>query len=59
MAVLNWGDSSHWATDPAPCVLCDQPTNLRSDRGKPAHKVCAEQWIDQHTTTTAPTNRPR
>jgi hypothetical protein len=48
MILLNWSDSSHWAKDPAPCALCDQPTNQRSDRGKPAHKVCVEKWIDQH-----------
>ncbi|GAA1101775.1 hypothetical protein [Kitasatospora arboriphila] len=49
MAVFDWRDSSHWASKPAPCGVCDKPTNLRSDRGKPAHKVCAETWTDQHT----------
>ncbi|MFG2825786.1 hypothetical protein ACGFX4_40950 [Kitasatospora sp. NPDC048365] len=49
MAVFDWRDSSHWASKPAPCGVCDKPTNLRSDRGKPAHKVCAETWTDQNT----------
>ena len=49
MALLDWRDSKHWAKDPAPCVICTKPTNLRSDRAKPVHKVCAEDWIDQHT----------
>ena len=48
VALLNWRDSSHWSDAPAPCVLCDKPTNLRSDRGRPVHKVCAERWTELH-----------
>ncbi|WP_199823409.1 hypothetical protein [Streptomyces sp. NRRL WC-3742] len=48
MALLDWRDSKHWAPKPAPCGVCDRPTNLRSDRGKPVHKVCAEQWLNRH-----------
>ncbi|QMU79814.1 hypothetical protein GXW83_33065 [Streptacidiphilus sp. PB12-B1b] len=55
MALLNWRDSSHWSDAPAPCVLCDKPTNLRSDRGKPVHKVCAEDWTSTHPTTATAT----
>ncbi|MFC1416514.1 hypothetical protein [Streptacidiphilus cavernicola] len=53
MPLLNWRDSKHWSDTPAPCVLCDKPTNLRSDRAKPVHKVCAEDWIDSHAAASA------
>ncbi|WP_405722191.1 hypothetical protein OG298_20710 [Streptomyces sp. NBC_01005] len=50
MALLDWSDKKHFdPTGDKPCVLCDKPTPLRSDRGKPVHKVCAEEWIDAHT----------
>ncbi|MFJ9854298.1 hypothetical protein [Streptomyces sp. NPDC101150] len=50
MALLNWRSAEHYDhTGDKPCVLCDKPTPLRSDRGKPVHKVCAEKWIDNHT----------
>ncbi|WP_433894803.1 hypothetical protein [Streptomyces sp. CA-111067] len=49
MAFLNWRDAKHYDhTGDKPCVLCDKPTPLRSDRGKPVHKVCAENWLDTH-----------
>jgi hypothetical protein len=48
MGLLDWRDSKHWSNTPDDCVICDKPTNLRSDRGKPVHKVCAENWNDQH-----------
>ncbi|MFD7942372.1 hypothetical protein [Streptomyces sp. NPDC059744] len=49
MALLNWSSPKHFdPTGDKPCVLCDKPTPLRSDRGKPVHKVCAEEWIDNH-----------
>ncbi|MFK0171148.1 hypothetical protein ACIQU5_20330 [Streptomyces sp. NPDC090306] len=50
MSLLDWRSAKHY--DPAgdkPCVLCAKPTPLRSDRGKPVHKVCAEEWIDRHS----------
>ncbi|MFJ2646586.1 hypothetical protein ACIO1C_07660 [Streptomyces sp. NPDC087420] len=50
MAFLNWRSSEHFDhTGDKPCVLCGTPTPLRSDRGKPVHKVCAENWIDANT----------
>jgi hypothetical protein len=50
VAFLDWRDAKHFdPTGDKPCVLCDKPTPLRSDRGKPVHKVCAEAWIDAHT----------
>ncbi|MEV0956687.1 hypothetical protein AB0I97_12465 [Streptomyces sp. NPDC049951] len=49
MALLDWSDKKHYdPTGDKACVLCDKPTPLRSDRGKPVHKVCAEDWIDNH-----------
>lgn len=49
MAFLDWRDFKHFdPTGDKPCVLCDKPTPLRSDKGKPVHKVCAENWLDTH-----------
>ena len=49
MTLLNWRDAKHFDhTCDKPCVLCGTPTPLRSDRDKPVHKVCAEEWIDTH-----------
>jgi hypothetical protein len=47
VALLDWRSPKHFdASGDKPCVMCDKPTPLRSDRGKPVHKVCAEAWID-------------
>lgn len=52
MALLNWRSGKHFDhSGDQLCVLCGGPTPLRSDRGKPVHKVCAEDWIDQHQNT--------
>ena len=61
MALLNWRDSAHWSGTDKPCVICHKPTPLLSDRGKPVHKVCAEQWIEDHpgTDTGKPAQRRR
>ncbi|MDT0347492.1 hypothetical protein [Streptomyces litchfieldiae] len=49
MALLNWRDAKHFDhSGDKPCVLCHKPTPLRSDRGKPVHKVCAESWLETH-----------
>ncbi|EGG49602.1 hypothetical protein SGM_0677 [Streptomyces griseoaurantiacus M045] len=49
MGLLDWRSPEHFDhTGDKPCVLCDKPTPLRSDNGKPVHKVCAEDWIDRH-----------
>ncbi|MEV6290188.1 hypothetical protein AB0M41_07035 [Streptomyces sp. NPDC051896] len=49
MALLDWRSSEHFdPTGDKPCVICSKPTPLRSDRGEPVHKVCAEEWIDAH-----------
>ncbi|MFF9360509.1 hypothetical protein [Streptomyces griseoluteus] len=49
MALLDWRSSKHYdPTGDKPCVLCTKPTPLRSERGKPVHKVCAEEWTDAH-----------
>ncbi|TGB09786.1 hypothetical protein [Streptomyces sp. MZ04] len=44
---LDWSGPGHWGDD-EPCVLCRRPTPLRSDAGKPCHKVCAEEWYEKH-----------
>ncbi|MFF7367405.1 hypothetical protein [Streptomyces tricolor] len=49
MALLYWRLTEHFDHGgDKPCVICARPTPLRSDRGKPVHKVCAEEWIDAH-----------
>lgn len=40
--VVDWRDSSHYSSDPAPCRYCANPTHLRDDLKLPAHKVCHE-----------------
>ncbi|MFE0192219.1 hypothetical protein [Streptomyces sp. NPDC058989] len=53
MALLNWRSAEHYDyTGDQPCVLCNKPTPLRSDKDKPVHKVCAENWLDTHTKDT-------
>lgn len=45
---LDWSNGPHWSFREAlPCRYdCGgQPTNLRDSKGKPAHKVCAEQAL--------------
>jgi hypothetical protein len=50
VAFLDWRSPEHFDhSADKPCVICTQPTPLRSDRGKPVHKVCAEKWIDERT----------
>ncbi|MFJ5175190.1 hypothetical protein ACIP68_15260 [Streptomyces griseoviridis] len=47
VALLDWRSPEHFDhTGDKPCVLCSRPTPLRSDLGRPVHKVCAEEWID-------------
>lgn len=49
VTLLDWRAAKHYDhTGDQPCVLCDKPTPLRSDKGKPVHKVCAENWLDTH-----------
>jgi hypothetical protein len=45
--LLDWRDGIHYRR-PAPCVLCGNPTPLRSHAGEAAHKVCAEDWNLAH-----------
>ncbi|MFG2658965.1 hypothetical protein [Streptomyces sp. NPDC048425] len=49
MPLLNWHEHQHFDhTGSRPCALCGKPTPLRSHDGEPVHKVCAEDWNDQH-----------
>ncbi|MFA3838623.1 hypothetical protein [Streptomyces aureus] len=49
MSVLDWHDAQHFdRTRDLPCALCARPTPMRSHHGEPVHKVCAEDWNDQH-----------
>ena len=40
--VFNWSSSEHTSSRLGKCRHCGEPTNLRDDAKKPAHKVCAE-----------------
>ncbi|MFZ3556438.1 MULTISPECIES: hypothetical protein [unclassified Streptomyces] len=51
--LLDWRDSSHWSWTPKPCRYCGEPTRLRDSKGKPAHKVCAEQALAQQAAEAA------
>jgi hypothetical protein len=41
---LDW--SHHRTGNGRPCVICQRPTCLRDENGRPSHKVCAEEAID-------------
>lgn len=43
--LLDWRDNSHWSWTPRPCRHCQGPTHLRDSKGKPTHKVCAEEAL--------------
>ncbi|MFH8797584.1 hypothetical protein [Streptomyces sp. NPDC017941] len=47
--LLDWHDSRHSiGRHGRTCVLCPQPTVLRSHHGEHVHKTCAERWISEH-----------
>ncbi|MEU1193548.1 hypothetical protein [Streptomyces sp. NPDC005859] len=49
--LLDWRDSRHFDRwQDLPCVLCHQPTPMRSHYGEPVHKACTEDWISSHAT---------
>lgn len=44
--LLDWSSPAHWDySGPAPCRYCGKPTHLRDSKGKPAHKVHAEEAL--------------
>ncbi|MGW1615746.1 hypothetical protein ACWCQZ_41120 [Streptomyces sp. NPDC002285] len=44
--LLDWSDKSvHWSSRELPCRYCGGDTHLRDSKGKPAHKVCAEEAL--------------
>lgn len=46
--VLNWSDRGHWnGGRTAPCHLCNRPTFLLDDDGRPAHKTCTEEAMER------------
>ncbi|MPY30153.1 hypothetical protein FNH09_02120 [Streptomyces adustus] len=50
-ALMDWRDGRHFDhRQDRPCALCARPTPMRSHRGEPAHKACAENWITAHPT---------
>lgn len=49
--LLDWRDARHFDRwQDQPCVLCTQPTPMRSHHGEPVHKACAEDWIATNPT---------
>lgn len=53
MTTLDW--RRHTIGRAAKCRLCGRLALLRDDRGRPCHKVCAEQEIDTAAATYAKT----
>lgn len=54
LPLLDWRDSSHWDYGgPRPCRYCEEPTQLRDSRNKPAHKLCAERALAQQAAEAA------
>ncbi|MFF3497415.1 hypothetical protein ACFYWS_39490 [Streptomyces sp. NPDC002795] len=51
--LLDWHASSHWSRRQLPCRYCEEPTNLRDSKHKPAHKTCAEQALAQQAAEAA------
>jgi len=51
--VLDWRDAKHYSRRALPCRYCGKPTNLRDSKGKPAHKVHAEQALAQQAAEAA------
>lgn len=51
--LLDWSDRSHWSHTAKQCRYCPELTNLRDSKGKPAHKVCAEQALAQQAADAA------
>lgn len=51
--VLDWREARHYSSRALPCRYCGQPTNLRDSKGKPAHKVHAEQALAQQAADAA------
>jgi hypothetical protein len=48
--VLDWRAGG--TCDPAQaCSICGEPTIVRSPRGTPCHKTCAEHWVADHPAT--------
>lgn len=45
--VLDWSSPEHSSRTAKPCRYCGEPTYLRDSKGKPAHKVHAEQALAQ------------
>lgn len=51
--LLDWRDAKHWSWTAKDCRYCGRPTNLRDSKGKPAHKVHAEQALAQQAAEAA------
>ncbi|MGZ0146472.1 competence protein CoiA family protein [Kribbella sp. WER1] len=43
--LLDWSHPSHWSVEARPCTMCGGLTNLRDERARPMHKVCAEAQL--------------
>lgn len=54
LPLLDWRDSSHWDySGPQPCRYCEEPTQMRDSRFKPAHKLCAKKALAQQAAEAA------
>lgn len=48
-AHLDWTGAEHWSYRRRPCIYCSLPTHLLDAGGRPSHKLCCQQAIDQLT----------
>ncbi|MCI3271429.1 hypothetical protein [Streptomyces cylindrosporus] len=53
LPLLDWRDSSHWSQIAKPCRYCEEPTQMRDSKYKPAHKLCAERALAQQAAEAA------
>lgn len=42
-----------------PCVICDEPTDIRSARGRACHLACADTWTTTRNPSQASSSSPR
>lgn len=51
--LLDWSDRAHFSGSARPCRYCGFDTHLLDSKRSPAHKVCAEDAIQQQAAEAA------
>lgn len=47
MVTFDWHRGWHWIDLDLLCQFCHESTHLRDPKGRPAHKVCAEDAYEK------------